>query len=397
MKNYQHKCRILFCSTSLSFGGGQKLIGQILNHIDRGYFEPVLCSIRPYGHIDAALYEAGIKIICLQIRSPYNVFKGVRRLLRVIRENKIDVVHMEIFGAEFIGQIAAMLARIPVVVLLTTTYDFKIRAAGSGSGGAPQFIKWLAICLVHAILARLAKIHYIALSEATRRSAIKNLRLPKSKVSVNPLGLDLDAFPAPHLISKEATRIKKQLNLEGAYPVLLNVARLSPMKGQRDLFKAMPSIVKQFPEARLLLAGDGPYLDELERLRESLGMQQHVQLLGRRDDVDVLLAISDIFVFSSYYEGLPGAVIEAMMAGKPVVAFDIPPLQELVCDQATGLLVKSRDIEELAGSVIRLTKNREEARAMGEEARSLARNKYDIKLNLKKLEEIYKVVLLPGC
>jgi glycosyltransferase involved in cell wall biosynthesis len=192
-------------------------------------------------------------------------------------------------------------------------------------------------------------------------------------------------------------KVKNELGLNGVYPILVNVARLAPVKGQKELLEAMPHILRRFPEAKLLLAGDGPLLEELSQLRNNLRLQKQVYLLGRRDDIAALLASSDIFVFSSYYEGLPGAVIEAMAAGKPVVAFNIPALREIIQNNLNGILVSGRDVPGLAGAVIKIAEERQEALDMGEQARDIARHHFDIISNLKKLEEIYNVLLLPDC
>ncbi len=394
MRSKKNIYRVLFCSTGLAFGGEQKQLGKVLQHLDRHYFEPIICSIRPFFNIDADIRNSGADIICLQVKSAYNFFRAVRGLLQIIKERDIDLIQMNIFGSEFAGLFAAVLTRTPVVAFLTTIYDYKARTAAMNTKNLTQQIKWRVICSVHAILARVANIHYIAYTETIKHSAISNFHLPQTKITVIPVGLDLDEFNGSYLHQDMVMGLKEELNLDGAYPILLNVARISPAKGQKALLEAMPYILKRFPNTKLLLAGDGPLLDELTRLRDDLGLRKYVQLLGRRDDIAALLASSDIFVFSSYYEGLPGAIIEAMAAGKPVVAFDIPPLKEIVHNKLTGLLVNGRNVEAFAEAVIRLAEKREEASNMGEQARRTARKQFDVKLNLKKLEEIYKGVSL---
>jgi len=388
--------RVLFCSTALSFGGEQKLLGQILTHLDRARFRPTVCSLRPFEYVDPIIRNLCGEIICLQVPGPYNIFKAVTGLRRVIKKNKIDLLQMGIFGSEFSGLLSAMVTRTPAIALLTTTYDLNARLAASPGRGFFHRLKWRMIYLIHAILSRAINVRYIALSEEIKRSAIKNLYLPANKVAVIPLGLDPEDFSVGRLSLEAITRVKNSLSLNGAYPVLVNVARLAPVKGQKELLQAMPVILQKFPDARLLLAGDGPLLDELGQLRDEIGLQKQVHLLGRRDDIGAILAAGDIFVFSSYYEGLPGAVIEAMAAGKPVVAFDIPALREVVHDNVSGILVNGRDVVKFASAVIRLAENHEVAIRMGSQARDSAKHQFDIKLNLKKLEEIYKVLLLPN-
>jgi glycosyltransferase involved in cell wall biosynthesis len=279
------------------------------------------------------------------------------------------------------------------VVILQSMFDLSARAQAGGSGGFIWHCKWRIIYAMHAVLARMPKIHYIALSEAIKQSALRELHLPAKRVSVIPLGLASEKFDARSVPGDTVARLKDELDVDGAFPILLNVARLSAVKGQKDLLEAMPYILERFPRARLLIAGEGPLLTELERLRDRLGLWREVLLLGKRNDVSALLSLSDVFVFSSYYEGLPGSVIEAMAAGRPAVAYDIPSLGELVKDGDTGILVRERKAALLAESIIQLAEHPDAVRQMGERARRLARAKYDIKQNIQELEALYEIIL----
>jgi glycosyltransferase involved in cell wall biosynthesis len=389
MNNKKRPYHILFCSTGLSYGGEQKQLAKVLSHLDREHFEPIICCIRPLGDIDAAISVSGAKIISLQVQNSRNLLRAVGGLIRVIKKHNIDLIQMGIFGADFAGLLAAIFTRIPMVAFLTTTYDYNTRAAASNTKSFTQLVKWRAICLMHMMLAKVVKGRYIAYSEVIKQSAVSNLHLPTVRVIVTPIGLNAGEFDRSLLSQWVITHLRENLDLDEAYPVLINVARLSPVKGQKELLEAMPQILKQFPNTKLLLAGDGPLLDELALLQYTLGLQKQVLLLGRRDDIAALLAVSDIFVFSSYYEGLPGAIVEAMAAGKPVVAFDIPSLREVVKDGFTGFLIGERNVGRLGEDIIHLAKHPEIAREMGERARQIVCNRFDICSNIKTLETIY--------
>ena len=119
------------------------------------------------------------------------------------------------------------------------------------------------------------------------------------------------------------------------------------------------------PETVLLLAGEGPERDNIDQQIHRMGLEGQVRLLGRRDDIPQLLALADVFVFPSHYEGHPGAVIEAMFAGKPIVASDTPVHRETISDGESGLLVPLRSPAPLAEAMLILLRDRELAGRLG--------------------------------
>ena len=385
------KYRILCCSTALTFGGEQKQLLQILQHLDRQHFEIILCSIRPFGYLDEAIQKSGIPLLCLKIPNPYDP-RAIWSLRRVIKQHDIDLLHMGIFGANFHGILAAMSIGKPIVAILQSMFELSARASASESASIAWRLKWHILYAGYGVLSRIAKIHFVALSEAVKKSAIKELHLPAKHISVVPLGLTPEEYEK-RKFTEILPKIKTELQLEQAYPILLNVARLTLVKGQSELLQAMSRIRKHFPNSRLLIAGDGLLLPELEKLRNQLDLRTEVLLLGRRDDIQALLHMSNLFVFSSYYEGLPGAVIEAMAAGKCVVAFDIPALREIIKDGHSGILVKGRNFDQFAEVIIWLAEHPKIAQEMGEKAQQIVRMKFDIRQNVKSLEAVYKKML----
>jgi glycosyltransferase involved in cell wall biosynthesis len=382
--------KILHCSMALTFGGEQKQLAKILTYIDRKHFQPIVCCIRKFGYVEPTIQKLASKFICLQMVNRYNLPGEVWKLRRVVKENDIGLIVTGIFGSEFSPLLTAMITRVPAVVFLTTTYDLKARSAAE-SGSLVLYWKSRVFYMVHAVLARLVNVRYIAYSETIKESAVKNLRLPPKSISIIPLGQDPNKFDAGSLPPDTITGLKEKLGLIGAYPILLNVARLSAVKGQKDLLEAMPEVLKHLPNARLLIAGDGTseFTQELVNVRDKLGLQGHAQLLGHRDDIAALLHICDMFVLSSYYEGLPGSVIEAMAAAKPVVAFDIPSVRELIKDGNTGILVGERNTGQLAKSIVHLAEHPDTARQMGKRAQQIVLQKFDIRQNVKLLEAIF--------
>lgn len=383
--------RILYCSEALTFGGEQKLLAQMCRHIDQSRFQTVICCVGQFGHVDESIRALEMPMLSLGVKNRYNLPRVVWKLRRVIREYSIDLVVTGIFGSEFSGLLAAVSMGIPMVAILETTYDLATRDQASAG---INFTKWRFLYALHALIARMPRIHYVALSQAVKQSAVKHLHLPPERVTVIPLCSAPDEFDNDLLNSEAAVKVRSELGINGAYPVLLNVARLSSLKGQKDLLQVMPRVLECFPEAMLLIAGDGPLFHQLAELRDNLGLRERVLLLNHRDDICTLLHASDLFLFSSYFEGLPVAVIEAMTAGKCVIAFDIPALRGLVRDGYSGVLVEGRNIRQLAETIIDLAEHSDTARKMGERARRIVRKEFDIRRNVKELETLYNRMLM---
>ena len=155
----------------------------------------------------------------------------------------------------------------------------------------------------------------------------------------------------------------------------------------------MSEVSQVWPAVRLLIAGNGPQRSELERLITDLALDDFVTLLGLRDDIPTLLSLAKIFVFPSYYEGHPGALIEAMFAAKPILASDIPVHKETITHQETGLLVPINDPGAIAQGIIWLLEHPAQAKQMGEQAREVALKRFHIDQIARQHEELYTRLL----
>jgi glycosyltransferase involved in cell wall biosynthesis len=159
-------------------------------------------------------------------------------------------------------------------------------------------------------------------------------------------------------------------------------------KGQLDLVKAMPAVLNKFPEAVLLIAGEGPFRARLEEEVQHLQLQDHVRLLGTRKDIPQWLSIADCFAFPSYYEGLPGALIEAMMTGLPIVASSIPENQECVT-QESAMLFSPGDVAQMAKAINHIMEDADHAQRLAKEARAVAQTKFELDAVVQQYEDTY--------
>lgn len=216
---------------------------------------------------------------------------------------------------------------------------------------------------------------------------MRQLAIQGDRITVIPRALP----PSGTLHGNGSTgEVGAALGLRHAFPVILNVGRLVPQKGQRYAISAMPDVLARFPRAKLLIAGDGWLRPDLERLIESTGLAGNVVLLGDRHDVPVLLELADIFVFPSLFEGAANALLEAMAAGKPCVASRIPSLAEATSQGTVAMLVDSRSPQAIVAAILDLAERTDFSRALGRAAQAWVQSRHSQATVVAEHEALYE-------
>jgi glycosyltransferase involved in cell wall biosynthesis len=196
----------------------------------------------------------------------------------------------------------------------------------------------------------------VCVSEAVRGLALGRYHLPAARVRVVPNGIPLEALAAA---GGERAAMRRELSLGDDPLVLAVIGRLHPVKGHRGLIAVLPRILRGCPQALLLVAGDGPERGACEALARQLGVAARVRFLGPRRDIPRLLAASDLVLMPSKSEGLGLAAIEALAAGRPVIAFAVGGLTEVVTDRVDGRLVPAGDMGAFVQAVLEIACDRQ--------------------------------------
>jgi glycosyltransferase involved in cell wall biosynthesis len=297
-----------------------------------------------------------------------------------------DIVHASLYRPGVVGRAVARVCRKPVVTtLVNMTYEPEWLLDN------PRLRSWK-VWLTRAVdgfTARVWGTTFVAVTESVKASAVRQLGLPPERISVIPRGLTVDRNVA-RADDPDIVRARAAAGWADAYPLVLNVGRLVPQKGQRYAILAMRKVIARFPTARLVIAGEGRLRPALEELIRAEGLEHHVTLLGERQDVPMLLKMADLFLFPSLYEGTANALLEAMAAAKPCVATRIAPHRELTGDGAVALLAGLQSPEELAVDVLTLAQDRERARRLGEAAHDWVLTRYDNPTSVTALEALYQ-------
>ncbi|HKX76650.1 MAG TPA: sugar transferase [Acidimicrobiia bacterium] len=307
--------------------------------------------------------------------------EAARELWRILRQERLDILHTHNPKPGLYGRVLGRLAGVPIVVntvhgLYATEHD--------------HWSKRLVIYATEAIAARFSDVELVQSREDFSLMTRWRISRP-SRTAFLGNGVDLVRFH-PHEPAFKAAK-RSDLGLAPGDVVVGVVARLVAEKGLLELFQAMD----QFrPEIKVLAIGphDPAKADGLTPAQLALGADRGVQFLGERADIDELYAALDVFVLPSHREGFPRAAMEAAASGLPVVATHIRGCREVVNHEASGLLVPLGDIDALAEAINRLAADPELRIKMGEAGRAKAEQEFDEQTVVKAVLEAYRSVAM---
>jgi glycosyltransferase involved in cell wall biosynthesis len=302
------------------------------------------------------------------------------QLFLLCRRERFDLVTTHTSKGGFIGRLAAKFAGARHIVHHAHGFAFR---ETQGRWTRRFYV------LLERIAARACKV-IISVSEDHRRDAIRERVAAPQKIVTILNGIEVDAFDRTWM---QEARLKLGLGVVG--DALIGVAsRLVPKKGLEDIIRAFPQIYEFHPRARLVLLGEGPSQPELERQAQSTGFGDRIHFPGFRRDVPELLAAFDIIAQPSISEGLSIAILEAMAAGKPVVACDIPGNREIITSGVNGILVPPSDPPALATAMRSLLDNSAYARMLGKTAQADCRKRFSQDRMVRQTLSLYDALLV---
>jgi glycosyltransferase involved in cell wall biosynthesis len=224
-----------------------------------------------------------------------------------------------------------------------------------------------------------------------KEAAVADLGIPPERITVIERGRDPERLGRPSPARR--ARARRAVGLRDGEVLLLNVGRQEFQKGQEHLLEAFAALAERRPRLRLLVAGrKGHATPRLEAAVRRLGLDGAVRFLGHREDVPELLAAADVFVFPSLYEGLGGALIEAMALGLPIVASDLPAIREVVEEGRNAILVPPASPSELAQAIDSLVDDPSRRAAMGARSREIFEERFTLERSVERMVELYRRV-----
>jgi glycosyltransferase involved in cell wall biosynthesis len=317
--------------------------------------------------------------------SPIRDLRAILRLARLIRRERPTILHTHTAKAGAVGRIAALLAggaRPPIIVHTFHGHVLRGYFGRTMTFGFRTLERWLARTTTSLV----------AVSPEVRDDLVALRVAPASKFTVVRLGIDLAHRIASDGAQRRETR--RQMGLRGDDVFVVGwVGRMTAVKNTDSLVRALQTLVDLGVDARLLLVGDGPDRDHLERYAHELGVMKRCLFLGYQEDVSRFYDAIDALVLPSVNEGTPVSVIEALAAERPAVATRVGGTPDIIRDGIDGFLVDPADSEELAARLAELARDATRRAAMGAAGRARVLERYAVGRLIDDIDRLYRELL----
>jgi glycosyltransferase involved in cell wall biosynthesis len=378
------KPRLLYVSTV------DTVVRMMLPHLDAarttGFTVEVACRITRHGH-DVRAHSDRVHDVPLR-RFPLHPgnLLALLRLVRLMRARGYTVVHAHTPAGGVIGRLAATIAGVPVRAYTAHGFHFH-RHGGRVANALYRAIETIAgHRLSDAVL---------VINGEDYEAALRGRVVPPDRLFLTDgVGVSTEQFDPARVSPAERRRVRREIDApDDAVPVLTCVGEMIPRKRHGDALQAFAEIRRAYPDAVLLLAGDGKLEQDLKARARALGVWEYCRFLGFRRDIARLLAATDVFLFPSVQEGLPCSVQEALCMEVPVVATEVRGNCELV-DPSCGRLVPLGDTRALAAATVELLGlGPEERRRLGAAGRAKMIRRYERSVCVAQWLDIYATLL----
>lgn len=365
------------------------LLPQLKFLVKEGYDVYAVCS---GGKWMADIEKEGIKVKAIKIKrkiTPFYDLVTLFRLFSYFRMEKFDIVHTNNPKPGLLGQLAAKIAGVPIIINTIHGLYFQNNTS---------FLKRRFFIMIEKIAAKCSSLIFFVNKE-DMDTAVEERICSKNLIDYLGGGINVDKFDSSIFSKDFIEKKKEQLGIKPGYRVVGIVARLVKEKGYLELFEAFQSVLKVFPKTILLVVGpkepekrDGINIEVVE----NYGIKENVIFLGERDDTDQIYPVMNIFALPSYREGLGVAILEAMAERRPVVASDIRGCREEIENGKNGILVPVKNSDELAKAIIYLFNNPNEAQQLGDNARLRVEKYFKEEIIFDRIKEGHRKLLSKG-
>lgn len=373
------KTKILYFLNSFVRGGVEEHLLSLLTHLNRDEFEPLVVFPSALASLmKTDLEKINVEFYEISIRSWINL-KDIVQFIRLIKKRKVNIVHSHLFFASMFANPIAKLSGVPITI--ETAHIRELWRKGP-----------IKTCYFIDRFFSVFTDKIIAVSNAVANYLITVKGLNSQKIKVVHNGRDLSKF-RPDINPNTSAEMKRRFSLNDATGIVGVIGRLNFQKGHRYFLKAIPHVLAKIPKVKFLIVGDGELRKELEDLAEHLGISKNVIFAGFQKEIPEIISILDILVLPSLFEGLPLVAIEGSAMAKPVIVTNVDGSPEAIKHQETGIVVPPKDPIALAQAMLALLEDKERASRYGENGRIFVRKRFNIDLQVRETERLYKSCL----
>ena len=361
--------RVLLIIDELDIGGTEQQIVELVRCMPMERYRPIVCCFR-YGRKAEEIEALGVKVIHLRKERRVDLTL-VLALARLMRSENVGIVHTFLIGANLWGRLAALLARVPIIIASERNVDIWEEALKLRTG---------------RMLARVTNA-IVANAEAVRTYLIAR-GVAAARVVTIRNGVNTTRFDGP----LDRAAVRQSLGVRPDEILAAVIARLEPQKGHATVIEAAARLRGQHPQLRFLFVGGGSMQDLLPAMAERLGVRERVVFTGFRTDSADLIRAADLSVLTSTKEGLSNTLLESLAAGRPVIASAVGGNPEVVTPDV-GILVPPRDPDALANALHRILSDRVAAERMGNRGRQRIRHEFSVARMVSETTALYDTLL----
>ncbi len=365
---------ILHIIAPITMGGAENVLLSIERLIDRSSFQLFFCLFlnpkRKQNAFTQRLTQLNRNVSFIYLDRPWFDFVYFFRLMKIIRDKRIDVIHSHGYMPDFFGLVAAKLAKRPIV---STVHGW---TSSTRSVMAYEYIQKKILRYFDIV---------IPVSQQINDDLLQSKISPSRLRKLNNI-VAFDDFSDENTV----TDLKERYKIGPRTQTLGVIGRLSKEKGHIFLLQALAMIRKDFPDIRLFIIGDGDQEAKLRQFVKAEKLDHQVHFCGFQNDVFQFYRLIDIFVLPSLTEGIPLVLLEAMYFNKPIVATDVGGVPELIKNGYNGALVRPRDSSALSEAILKLLQNRHYAKKLAENAHESFLRTNNPNKWIKIIQEIYQ-------
>lgn len=361
------KIKLLIILNTLDAGGAENIVLQLCRNLDKNKYQIAVATVMGGGALQKEFAALGAETFIFQKKGRFglNVIKSLRALMRQYKPN---IVHTHLWSGDTWGRIAALLEN---HFILVSTEHNRNEDEGVFKKCVKHFLSYFTTQLV-------------ASSVAIKDYQVRKELIDAKCIEVIYYGIELDRFPF------RGVRTARY----GDGPLkLLTIGRLTHQKGQWILLEAMTKFDDIYPDAELTILGEGEMREELERVAKRLRIDGRVKFVGKVANPQDYLKDADLFILPSIYEGLGVVLLEAMSVGVPVIASDIPAVDEVIENENNGLLFPAENSAELVDGILRIIKNVDLQAQLVDNARKTVEEKFTVQRMAHEYDALYSKLL----